>query len=243
MNTKQRDKHEVDHFTKLDHVWWGLKSVAGQKRYDNKLKKFSSLCHVKNATKILEVGCGIGDFSKRLATLKTPNIHIVATDITPGLIHKAKKLIKNKKITFKVDNLHKLSFKDNSFDIVCGISILHHVDLKKSLSEIKRVLKKDGEIFFTEPNMLNPVNFFGLHIPFLREKMEFSPDETAFTKHFLEKELQRAGFRYTKVLHYDFLHPNTPKQFIPFVEQFGATLEVTPLIKKISGSLIIYAKK
>ncbi|SRR6266403_1045246 len=243
MNQNKRDQNEIEHFTKIDHVWWGLKTPAGQKRYDNKFKKFKTMCDSKNARMILEVGCGIGDFTKRLRAIKNKTTKITAIDVTPRLIKNAKKNITQKNIEFRVDSLHKLSFKNNVFDIVCGISILHHVNLQKSLSEIYRVLKPNGEIFFTEPNMINPVNFLGLHLPFLRKKMEFSPDETAFRRWVLKNELKKRGFKTIKVANYDFLHPNTPKKFIPFVEKLGNMLEKLPLIKEISGSLIIYAKK
>lgn len=243
MDIQKQDLREINHFTKLPHVWWGLKTIAGQKRYDNKFTKLLNLCQVKKGSKILEVGCGTGDFTKRLAKIKTSETKITAIDITPNLIKLAKKTIKNKKITFKTDSLHSLSFKNNFYDIVCGISILHHVSLKKALKEIYRVLKPGGEIFFTEPNLLNPVIYLGLNIELLREKMEFSPDETAFIRWSLEKEIKKAGFKNVKVLNYDFLHPNTPTSLIPFMDYVGSVAENMPLIKEFSGSLIIHAKK
>lgn len=243
MDIKKRDLHEIEHFSKLPHVWWGLKTIAGQKRYDNKLDNLVKYCNIQNKSKILEVGCGNGEFTKRLAKIKSKDIKIAAIDLTPDLITLARKTVKNSNVIFKIDNLHKLSFNNNEFNLVCGISILHHVDLGKSLSEIYRVLKPGGEIFFTEPNMLNPVIFLGIHIPILKEKMEFSPDETAFKRWFLEKELKNVGFKYVSVSNYDFLHPNTPKSIITIIEKASSVAEKTPLLKEISGSLIIYAKK
>jgi 2-polyprenyl-3-methyl-5-hydroxy-6-metoxy-1,4-benzoquinol methylase len=243
MNISQRDNNEIEHFTTLPHVWWGLKTVAGQKRYDNKFEILRKMCHIRKSAKILEVGCGNGEFTKRLSKIAKGDVEVVATDITPVLIKEANKNRSNKNILFKVDNLHKLSFKKNEFNIVCGISILHHVDLQKSLAEIYKVLKPGGEIFFTEPNLLNPVIYLGLHIESLRKKMEFSPDETAFIRWSLENQIKRAGFRDIKVLNYDFLHPNTPEASIPFAEKLGSFLEKVPVIKEVSGSLIVYAKK
>lgn len=237
---KTRIEKEIQHFSDLEHIWWGALTPAGQKRYDNKLKRLKDICRLQKNYKILEIGCGDGEFTKRLTTL---DCFITATDITPKVVTKARKNIKQKNIHFMVDNAEKMKFKDNSFDIVCGISILHHIDAEKALKEAFRVLKKDGQIFFTEPNLLNPHIYAGLHISWLRKKMEFSPDETALLRWQVVKLLQKIGYSKIEVRNYDFLHPNTPPQSINFVEKLSNILEKTPLIKEISGSLIVWATK
>ena len=70
--------------------------------------------------------------------------------------------------------LNQMSFKNKSFDIVCGISILHHVNTKKTLQECYRVLKDGGRLFFTEPNLLNPIINITTNIKPLRKVMEYS---------------------------------------------------------------------
>lgn len=235
--------NEIEHFTHLEHIWWGAKSAAGQKRYDNKASEFKKIIKNRGVIKILEVGCGDGEFTKRLLTVVKPNTKVVATDITPAVVTRGKKLIKNTMLTFKVDNLEAMSFPKESFDVICGISILHHVNTKKALREIYRVLKKGGEIFFTEPNYVNPHIFLGLNISFFRKMMEFSPDETAFKRWELEKMVKNAGFKNTSVSNYDFLHPKTPQLLINPIETIGNILEKIPILKEISGSLIVYAKK
>ncbi|MDN3595046.1 class I SAM-dependent methyltransferase [Zunongwangia endophytica] len=50
-----------------------------------------------------------------------------------------------------------LSFADESFDIVFGGAILHHLDIEKSISHIHRVLKPGGKIIFLEPLNMNPI--------------------------------------------------------------------------------------
>ncbi len=50
------------------------------------------------------------------------------------------------------ENLERLTFRDNSIDIVINSDVLEHVnDLNKALSEIKRVLKPGGFHIFTLP--------------------------------------------------------------------------------------------
>ena len=59
--------------------------------------------------------------------------------------------------TFQIMDAHHLEFPDDTFDIVFGTGILHHLDFETALREIFRVLKKDGEMVFLEPLGRNPV--------------------------------------------------------------------------------------
>lgn len=233
-----RKTNEIKHFTDLEHIWWGARSYSGQKRYDNRLLLLKKLCHPKTKDKILEIGCGDGELTKRLGKL---NSKIFATDITPAVIKRAKKNIKD--VTFKVEDAEKFSVKDNTFDIVCGMSILHHINYLKSLEESFRVLKKGGKLFFSEPNYLNPIVFSALHWKWLKTKMEYSPDETALIRWEITKLLYAIGFSKVKVFNYDFLHPSTPKLITNMLEEISSYLEKVPFVKELSGSIIIWAEK
>ena len=50
-----------------------------------------------------------------------------------------------------------LTFEVNSFDIVFGGAILHHLDIKSAIHHIHRVLKPGGKIIFLEPLNMNPL--------------------------------------------------------------------------------------
>jgi SAM-dependent methyltransferase len=52
-------------------------------------------------------------------------------------------------------------FADDSFDIVIGGSILHHLDLDRALAEIRRVLRPGGRGVFVEPLAHNPLMRLG----------------------------------------------------------------------------------
>lgn len=60
-------------------------------------------------------------------------------------------------IDFRLMDAHKLSFPDNSFDVVFGFGILHHLDYATALDEIWRVLRPGGRMIFNEPLDMNPV--------------------------------------------------------------------------------------
>lgn len=142
-----------------------------------------------------------------------------------------------------MDDAECLSFANDSLDFVSGISVLHHMDYRKAFRECHRVLKPGGEIFFSEPNWLNPITFTFFNIPLLRKLMGASPNETALLRWHVKKYLEEIGFRDIEVVNNDFLFPWIPDFSIPAVEWISNVLEKTPLVKEISGSLIIYARK
>jgi SAM-dependent methyltransferase len=66
-----------------------------------------------------------------------------------------------------------LDFPDNSVDLVCGVAILHHLDLAKSVGGIARILKPTGTAIFLEPLAHNPlINLYRRLTPQLRTEDE-----------------------------------------------------------------------
>ncbi len=107
--------------------------------------------------KILDLGCGIGVTSIFFAK---QGASVIGIDISPKMISKASKLanIHNTiKIKFRVGNVEKLDYLDQSFDIIFGKSILHHVNYSKVIDEIYRVLKPGGIALFSDPLSYNPM--------------------------------------------------------------------------------------
>ncbi|PIN86228.1 hypothetical protein COV19_05460 [Candidatus Woesearchaeota archaeon CG10_big_fil_rev_8_21_14_0_10_44_13] len=107
---------------------------------------------MKKGDKVLDVGCASGNLMRILS--KKYGIRGYGIDITPTSIIRAKKLLKN--CDFCVSRAEKLKFKDNYFDFVVSFGCLEHVsDFNKSISEIKRVLKRGGKALIWMPNKDN----------------------------------------------------------------------------------------
>lgn len=99
-------------------------------------------------------------------------INISETELQKG-IDLAISLSLQDKISFNIMDAHKLSFPDDHFDCIYGSGILHHLDFKTALAEIKRVLRPGGFFLFHEPLRSNPVsNLFRFFTPKAR-----TPDE------------------------------------------------------------------
>jgi SAM-dependent methyltransferase len=65
------------------------------------------------------------------------------------------------RIDFRIADPYATPFADDSFDIVIGASILHHLELDRALGEIRRVLRPGGRAVFVEPLAHNPLMRMG----------------------------------------------------------------------------------
>jgi SAM-dependent methyltransferase len=64
-------------------------------------------------------------------------------------------------IDFRLADPYATPFADDSFDVVIGASILHHLDLDRALGEVRRVLRPGGCAVFVEPLAHNPLMRLG----------------------------------------------------------------------------------
>lgn len=123
-------------------------------RYINQKDSITQLVNsgypYRNKT-ILDLGSGTGFLSREIAKMSKD---VYALDISQAMINKMK--ILNKK--YKINNLyplkgdaHNLPFMENTFDLIFTRLTLHHFkDIDLVLKEIKRVLKKNGELIIVD---------------------------------------------------------------------------------------------
>jgi len=235
-------REEINHGEKISHhaeFIWGQTTRAGQLRVKRRSQILISLAELNYTKKVLELGCGTGEYTLRLIKT-TPKI--IAIDISFTLIRQAKQKV-NSTVNFIVANAENLPFKDNIFDAVVGNAVLHHFNLYTALQEIKRVLIPSGNIAFTEPNMLNPQNLIVKNINLIKKLVGESPHERAFFRWQISRMLTYYGFKDVFIKPFDFLHPITPNLLIPLVSSFGKVLEKIIIIKEIAGSLMIKGVK
>ena len=160
----ERFGQEEDLRNKLDKYYSVHKPVV--ERFENLI---ASICNKK---KFLEYGCGTGSNSG--IWLKFGAI-LTGIDISEAGIKKAKEWSNqnNKTAEFYVMNAEKTDFKDNTFDIVAGSGILHHLNLDSSYAEIARILNSTGSAIFIEPLGHNPIiNLYRALTPKMRTEDE-----------------------------------------------------------------------
>ena len=94
---------------------------------------------------VLELACGTGQLSFRLSdSVKLWE----ATDFSKAMIEEAKKKTGGSQLYFSVKDATDLPYSDETFDVVVIGNALHVMpNPEKALSEIHRVLKKDGKLY------------------------------------------------------------------------------------------------
>lgn len=105
-----------------------------------------NLLTVPKGCRILDVGCGSGLYSMRLAEM---GYEVIGIDISNEMLIKAKEKAekRNLKITFLNMDVYNLKLETETFDGIFSITAFEFMkDSQKSIDEMMRVLKKDGEL-------------------------------------------------------------------------------------------------
>jgi SAM-dependent methyltransferase len=102
---------------------------------------------------MLDYGCYNGWMLPRF--LQMGPASITGLDISEAAIAKARAEYGDRAKFFTGD-AHAMPFPNDSFDVVVGRGILHHLDLDLALKEIRRVLRPGGKAIFVEPLADNP---------------------------------------------------------------------------------------
>jgi ubiquinone/menaquinone biosynthesis C-methylase UbiE len=133
------------------------------------------------------LGCGRGNDCLELEKISED---IIGIDISSKALKEAKtNYIKH---NFLQADAEQLPFKNSSFDVVYCKSILHHLNLDKSLIEITRILKLNGILFIAyEPGLLNPFGFIGRK--FFPSNVH-TPNEHPFIPYKFKKKILSMGY-------------------------------------------------
>ena len=117
-------------------------------------RKFINEIKLKNKkNKILDLGSGTGDIIleliKKNKIVNSQNL-IILSDPNIKMIKESFKKFNNAKNIYNVANYgEELPFKSNQFDLVTmSFSLRNTYNLKKTIKEISRVLKKNSQFFF-----------------------------------------------------------------------------------------------
>jgi ubiquinone/menaquinone biosynthesis C-methylase UbiE len=152
VNTRYHDAaaHEYD-------AKWGIDfGEIGQRQVRLKLIKALGGLKGRSFGDALEIGSGTGYFSLNLVQLGVIE-RLTATDISPGMLERlagTAEALGLENVSTVVTEAETLPFEDESFDLVLGHAVLHHIpDLDKAFAEFRRVLRPGGMIAFAgEPS-------------------------------------------------------------------------------------------
>ena len=113
--------------------------------------------HIASNANVLELCCGMGEFTFDLAQL-TQN-KILAVDISPKSIEVAKQRAEKKKIThidFVTSDIETLNLPCNHFDVICMAGSLSYVDVNLVIEKVKGWLNQNGCFIVVDTYGYNP---------------------------------------------------------------------------------------
>lgn len=156
------------------------------REYIGEIKLIEDNLKIKRNQDIIDIGGGTGYIAKSIIN-KAKSITIV--DFSKEMLMQ----LKNPLIKSIQSTASSLPIKDGIFDIALLINVLHHIkntEQDKVISEIYRILKRNGEIFIID--LFYPDNFFNR---LFNKFEEFATGKTYHMPHFeVVLKLKDAGF-------------------------------------------------
>lgn len=97
---------------------------------------------------VLDYGCGKGEDAMGFLA---NGANLIGIDISSAYIDQCREKaislnFPEDKYSFHVMDAHKLEFDDDTFDLIIGNGILHHLDIGVAFNELHRVLKPGGRL-------------------------------------------------------------------------------------------------
>jgi len=123
-----------------------------------RVKILSNLTTLIKTGKILDIGCGKGNFLLEFSN-KFPEWKLFGIEPSKNAIKFAKQ---NLSLATLHEGLYNPKIFDEQFDIIAAMGVLEHLENPKNfLDQISLNLKDDGLLFFDVPNFkLNPIDLF-----------------------------------------------------------------------------------
>lgn len=210
----------------------------GQEDSSYSQKDLWVLNQLADLSSVLDVGCGEGRMYDHLTQTKS-EIH--GLDISETAI---KFCMEKGYTTANVCYIDQETFpyEDNSFEsAICFETLEHLVDPIHALAEINRVIKPEGLLGITCPNVgffLSRIFFLAGHFTDLRDVAQPPLHLRFFTKRTLSNLLERTGFKIVKVAGFP---TNANRLKKPVHGMLWALAKIRPSL--FAPSLVLIAKK
>jgi ubiquinone/menaquinone biosynthesis C-methylase UbiE len=206
---------------------------------------------VNAASRVLSIGCGIGDTELLLA----PHVaHVTGVDLSPAAIAEARRAASARRITnvqFVAGAWQNAALGEEPFDAVVAIFFLHHLpdlDLAAFPTQLLRLLRSGGVFYALDPSARRLSGFLGqLLVPKLMEKYQ-TEDERQLLPHSTAAQFRAAGFD-TSTRWFDFASTPLAGLFPSWgagyrlARTLDEALTRVPLLRELSSNFELIALK
>jgi ubiquinone/menaquinone biosynthesis C-methylase UbiE len=160
---------------------------------------------------VLDFGCGTGE---NIVPLAERGARVIGMDISPDLIALARKRLNDAGLEarLEVGSAYDTGLPDESVDVVFCIALIHHLDIARVVTEMRRILVPGGAVILQEP-----VRFSRVY-SFLRGLLPAHEDISEFEHPLTREELRIVTDSFKLQERRYFRLP-----FVPLVRQFLAS--------------------
>ena len=116
------------------------------------VRKIHKLC--PEDARLLDIGCGGGFLLHSLSKVRQPS-GLYGVDVNRSVIRVARKRVK---ANFILASASSLPFRNETFDVMSMVDILHHVtNTRGAARDMLRALRKHGYVILTEPAVCSKI--------------------------------------------------------------------------------------
>ena len=198
--------------------------------------------HLLPGESILDLGCGMGQWTRALSAVNQHRNPICAATFDPDC-HQAlrqQNLPENIEPVL-VESLSE-TLKDRQFDYVVGWHMLPSENYGQYLLAVKQLLKPGGQFLLFEPNPWNPYYVLRKFLARLFLFFRKTQRRPTFNRIEMMSILSEIGFTGIKILPYDFLFPPIPKFMLWPVQNLSLVLENMPYVRNFAGELYLWGQ-
>ncbi|HEY6492017.1 MAG TPA: methyltransferase domain-containing protein [Trebonia sp.] len=118
-----------------------LPAIAGIRRLGR------AALDIRDGTRLLDAGCGLGEETRELARLAGPNGQVTGIDLSEALVAEARRRDHGTGTRYAVGDIAALGVPDGSFDAVRSERVVQHVpDPDAAIAELVRVTAPGGRV-------------------------------------------------------------------------------------------------
>lgn len=108
------------------------------------------------ATSLLDVGCGAGNYSLKVLE-QSPNLNVTLVDLSAPMLERAVERVKRAtsgKVTAMQGDIRELELGEEQFDVICAAAVLHHLRVSEEwrslFAKIHTALKPGGSFWVSD---------------------------------------------------------------------------------------------